>query len=532
MSGQQRLIDALKNPEVWPGQSRQVTLVETHISYIFLLDDLAYKLKKPVNLGFLDFSTAQKRHHFCLEELRLNRRLAPDVYLDVVPLCGDSANPRPEGTGTPFDWLLKMRRFHSDVVLADQPEQLNAERVGQITDQIAAFHTRAEVAGPAQPQGQPDSVLRAMRENFIPLRHSGQSPQRLADLERWTRQRYAQLDELLQQRRKQGRVRECHGDLHLGNMVMEADGPLIFDGIEFSADLRWIDCLSDLAFFLMDLQHRGRADLAHFALDRYLQHTGDFSGLPLLDFYQCYRALVRAKVCAIRLGQNDLEPLQRQHLQQACLAYLERAEGFTRPGSAALLITHGLSGSGKSHFSRQLPGPLPLVRVRSDVERKRLAGLAPTQRPTGESLSDLYGQAMGQRTFDRLAEAAEAIVRSGRIALVDATFLHASTRTRFHRLADRLRVPFLIIDFEVPRAQLEHRIQQRAAADDDASDADLAVLASQIAHAEPLSAAERQHSWSFAGQQEPLDGLRRTLEQLGIGVTVGRAATAEDHQGL
>jgi aminoglycoside phosphotransferase family enzyme/predicted kinase len=477
-----------------------------------LLDGLAYKLKKPLNLGFLDFSTPEKRRFCCEEELRLNRRLAPDVYLQVLPLCGSQEHPQPGGSGEPFDWLLQMRRFNAEGVLAQQPERLDAQLMRQIIGQIARFHAAAAPLEPDQPYGQPELVLQPMRENFTQLRLFTQEPELLrplVELEAWTLQRFAQLRHLLEQRREQGHIRECHGDLHLGNMVLEAERPIIFDGIEFNPALRWIDCLNDLAFLLMDLCHQGRADLAHLALDEYLQQSGDFAGVPLLDFYQCYRALVRAKVSAIRLSQADLDQASRQSIQRECLAYIQLAAEFTRPRRGALLISHGLSGSGKSHIGRQLPGPLPLIRLRSDVERKRLAGLAPDQRTTAELNTGLYSLEMTRRTFNYLAQLTESLLGCGQLLLIDATFLKASVRQRFRQLAEGLGVAFYILEFQRSPEQLAQNIQRRLAKGLDASDADLGVLQQQLQQDEPLSAEEQALSIPV-----PLDGAEGLITEL------------------
>jgi aminoglycoside phosphotransferase family enzyme/predicted kinase len=494
LSHHQTLVNALRNPDCWPESARRLEVIETHISCVFLLDDYAYKLKKPLDLGFLDFSTVEKRRFCCEEEVRLNRRLAPDVYLAAVPIGGSLTAPRPEAGGEPLDWLVKMRRFAAAETLATDLEHLDAHLIRQLARQIADFHHRAEPVAPEAVFGSPDAVWYPVAENFAQLRHFSQDPdiQRpLARLEAGAQAQFAALKSLLLERRSQGHIRECHGDLHLGNIVVEQGRPLIFDGIEFSPGLRWIDSLNDLAFLLMDLRHVGRADLEHIALDSYLEASGDYQGLPLLSFYMAYRAMVRAKVSVIRLSQPDLTEQTEKQLKADCLAYLALAEDCAHPGPGAIWINHGVSGSGKSHCARQLPGPLPVVRLCSDIERKRIAGMAPTDRAITGPGQGLYGPEMGRRTFERLLACAQAVAQSGRIALVDATFIKRDWRTGFHALADRLGLSFAILSFSAPQPELESRICQRLEQGQDASDATLEVLKSQQQNQEPLSEAER-----------------------------------------
>lgn len=491
-SHHQALVQALRNPDVWPVSAQRLEVVETHISTVFLLDDFAYKLKKPLDLGFLDFSTLERRRFCCFEEVRLNRRLAPDVYLDAVPVVGSLADPRPEGEGEAIDWLVKMRRFAARDVLAQDPGALDATLARRLARQIADFHQQAARLEPGAAFGSPEAVWHPVGENFAQLRHFSADEEILPPLEGLevrAREQFTALEPLMRERRAGGHIRECHGDLHLGNIVLEAGEPLIFDGIEFSPGLRWIDTLNDLAFLLMDLRHAGRRDLEQILLDSYLEASGDYLGLPLLSFYMAYRAMVRAKVSAIRLSQSQ-DVQQRQELKAECLSYLVLAADCARPEVGAIWINHGVSGSGKSHCARKLPGPLPLVRLCSDIERKRLAGLAPWQRASAEVGEGLYGPEMGRRTYERLLACARAVASSGHIALVDATFIKRNWRQGFCQLAAELGVGFAILSFAAPQVELEERVSRRLEQGQDASDATLEVLRSQQQAMEPLSPEE------------------------------------------
>ncbi|MBU0499223.1 MAG: AAA family ATPase [Gammaproteobacteria bacterium] len=486
---QAELVRALRDPARWPRGATDVEVIETHISTVFLAGEHAYKLKKPLNLGFLDFSTLDRRRFCCEEEIRLNRRLAPSVYLRAIPVTGTPDDPHPDGQGEPIDWLVEMRRFDAHGVLSERPRQLNEYLALELAHEVAEFHRRAEKAPPASSFGEPERVLAPMLENFAQLRRMTAEPEilgRLGPLEDWTRAEWERLTPSLRERREQGHVRECHGDLHLGNILVEKRRPLIFDGIEFAPELRWIDTLNDLAFLLMDLHHRNRADLANMLLNAYLAARGDYRGLPLLPFYLTYRAMVRAKVTAIRLTQPDLALEEARHVHAECLSYLALAETFTRKSRGCVVITHGLSGCGKSTLASALLLQLPLARIRTDVERKRLAGIAALQRSDAEGTRLLYGEEMTRRTYAHVAGLARAVVEGGGIALIDAAFLKHWQRELFARLAADMGVIFLILDFQVPEEELRRRIKVRRSRGTDPSDADLAVLERQIREEEPL----------------------------------------------
>jgi aminoglycoside phosphotransferase family enzyme/predicted kinase len=499
----QALANALASPDSWPAAAHDLHLIQTHISSVLLAGNDAYKLKKPLDLGFLDYSSLEKRRHYCEEEIRLNGRLAPDIYLGVVPITGSLAHPHVGGEGEPIEWAVHMRRFDPDAVLSECPQHLNIALIDTLAEDIAAFHQAAAVAPPEF--GSPDEVAEHMADNVRQIR-ARRSAER-AQLDRlwdWTEQRLADCSPLIERRRSTGHIRECHGDLHLGNIVLIDERPVVFDGIEFNPGLRYIDVMADLAFLTMDLSRMGRDDLARRLLDRYLRHTGDYDGLPLLRLYEVYRAMVRAKVAAIRTGERDLSAAGRELVVAELRRYLRVATQLTRPAQRGLVITCGVSGSGKSLAADQLLAALPSVRIASDVERKRLAGLAPQARTDSGLDAELYSPAMTERTYQRLAELAEAIVRAGLVAVVDATFLDPARRRDFAELAAWLQVPFVILDCDAPQAVLEQRVRARQVEGLDVSEADVRVLHKQLAHRQPLDERERQAALPVRPEQ-PLD---------------------------
>lgn len=485
------LIEALQNPACYTHPAAGVRLVETHISWVLLTGDYAYKIKKPVDFGFLDFSSLAKRRHCCEEELRLNRRLAPELYLAVLPITGTPAAPRLGGAGEAIEYAVQMREFPQeaqfDRVLARG--ELGAAQIAALAETLAAFHRAAAVAEAGGHYGSAEAVWQPVAQNFAQIRPrlaARDELDQLDALQRWSETAFASLRGVFTQRQQTGHIRECHGDAHLGNIALLDGRPVLFDCIEFNPELRWIDVMSEIAFLTMDLHDRGRPDLARRALNDYLQHTGDYAGLRVLRFYQVYRALVRAKVACLRLAQDGVSEEQGSAARQQVAAYLRLAARFTAAGPTPLMITHGLSGSGKTTLSDGVLESQGAIRLRSDVERKRLFGLAADARSGSAVNSDLYSADAGARTYHHLAELAETVLDAGFPVIVDAAFLKRAQRELFRQLAERLELPFVIFDCKAPPEQLRGRVAERATRGRDASEADVAVLERQLEHQEAL----------------------------------------------
>ncbi len=485
-------VDSLLRPGVLADVDAPVELIETHISWVLLAGDHAYKIKKPVNLGFLDFSTLEKRKAACFEELRLNRRLAPQLYEAVVTISGDAAAPRLDGAGPALDYAVRMRRFPQSQLLDRLQRQgrLSAALIDTATVEVAHFHRALGPAPEHSLYGDPQRIWAPAEQNFrqidaTPLAAS--QHERLARLRAWSVREHTTKHEHFLRRRAQGHIRECHGDLHLGNMVALEDQVVLFDCIEFNPELRWIDTLSEIAFLVMDLDDRGEPALAHRCLNRYLEETGDYRDLAVLPFYLVYRALVRAKVNAIRSNQDGIANEERERALAEGAQYLTLASRYTDPDLPQLYLTHGVSGSGKTTLTQTLVERLGAIRVRSDVERKRLAGLAAHARSGSAPGGGLYDAGMTARTYAELRQLAEAILGAGRSVVVDATFLRQAQRAPFLELAQRLSVPVTLLCFEAPEAVLETRIGERQRAGADASEATPEVLHQQLTQREPLT---------------------------------------------
>ena len=478
------LVRSLMDPACWPEGGADRRRIDTHISTVVLAGDVAYKLKKPLDLGFLDFFTIEARRRACEEELRLNSRLAPQIYQAVCAVTGSIERPTIDGDGEAIDWAVRMHRFDPDAILSGLMHRLDARLIETLAERVALFHAQTEVCAPDQPFGSADAAYAPMQENLKQIKaRAPQFSTQVEPLNQWTASQRIDLDKVLRQRKAQGHIRECHGDLHLGNVALIDDQPVMFDAIEFNAGLRWIDTINDVAFMTMDLQERGRTDLAYRFLDRYLQFCGDYEGLAVLRFYEVYRALVRAKIAAIRSGQTGLSDQESAKVHQELTGYISFAKKLTMPHGGAVIITHGVSGSGKSHVSRSLPDFLPAVRLRSDVERKRILGIRADDDATEKGG---YAEQLTAKTYTRLAELAETVVRTGYVAVVDATFLKRAQRDSFRVLAESRNVPFLIVDCDAPKEVLRDRILKRGQHPDNVSDADLSVLEAQLASREPL----------------------------------------------
>ncbi len=490
------LAQSLLNGDTLPRGERK--LIQTHISSLVLAGGFAYKLRKPLRLPFLDFSTAALRHADCARELELNRRTAPSLYLDVLPVLGTPEAPRlgealhvePEA----FDWLLRMRRFDEADLLDSMARAgtLSAGHIDALAQQVAAFHVSLAPSPPGF--GTAVQAQRWLLDAFGALAAEPTAQMHSARLDalrsRCTRE-FERMAPLLEHRREQGFVRECHGDLHLANIVLVGGVPMPFDGIEFNAELRHIDVANDIAFTFMDLLRHGLPQLAWRFVSAYAEHTGDYEGPALLRYFAAYRALVRARVALMRARQAG--PAGSAEAIAAFERDLALAEQIAQPRSEPplLVLACGLSGSGKSTVARLLAQSLAGVRVRSDVERKRLQRIEPTVRPTAEQAAALYAKDATQRTYARLGALARTLLRAQIAAIVDAAALRRDERDALRAIAAEEGARFVLLDCSAPEDVLRQRLVTRMLKQRDASDADATVLDLQLRVREPVAAYEQ-----------------------------------------
>lgn len=529
-----RLVEGLSSPAAYgavaePGSEVQV--IETHISWIFLVGDRAFKVKKPIQTDFLDYSTLSQRQRFCDEELRLNQRYAPELYVGVVPivvrndrlsvLSGDEVRPAAPGRDSPdaeriVEYAVEMRRFPADALLSQRLDagRIHTGDVASLADVVADFHHRAGRLGPDDPLGDVRLIEQAAVDNLQALRGTvtGEPATMLEHLTDWTSDFFQSHREAFAQRVAAGFIRECHGDLHLANIIFWQDRWMLFDGIEFNQAFHWIDVLSDAAFTAMDFEARGHAEFGHSFVSHYLEMTGDHASLSLLRWYLVYRALTRAKVAAIRAHQSGGHAAAEI---EDCRAHIRLAKRFSEPTPARLWITHGLSGSGKTTRSEQVVQQFGAIRLRSDCERKRHFGLRPTDRVGADLQARIYSQAATTATYRLLRRKAIEILRAGYSVIVDATFLNRSDRLEFRQLAADESVAFAILHCEAEEAELRQRILERQARDEDASDAGLDVLAAQMESRQPLDEEEQRWVAVDAATGLPDQPSQRRPDQIG-----------------
>lgn len=450
-------------------------LIETHISWVLLAGEDAWKVKKPVRLAFVDYGTLAARRFFCAEEVRLNARLAPSLYLGVVPVTGTRRKPVLGGEGKPIEYAVHMRRFPAGALFSEMLEggSLEPAHVDALARRIARFHASLPRAPDRNGFATPQRRLSAANAALDGLRaHAPGSEWEQARA--WLMEEAARLAPLWRDRRARGCVRECHGDLHLSNVVLLDGEVLAFDGIEFDPMLRWIDVLDDISFAVMDFEARGHSGFAWRLLNAWLDETGDHHAVPGLRFSACYRALVRAHVASLRGDPGEVR------------RYLDAALRWMRPRAAALTITHGLPGSGKTFQSQRLLETEGAIRLRSDVERKRLFGIGMLESSRARGV-DIYSSAAGERTYAYLLGVAKRLLSEGWPVIIDAAFLRQAERRRALALAVKAGLPFSILECDAPLDVLRERLRARTA---DASEADEGVLRALLAGAEPLSPAE------------------------------------------
>jgi aminoglycoside phosphotransferase family enzyme/predicted kinase len=501
-----KLVGALlTDPACYDHATGKVGLIETHISWVLLTGTFAYKIKKPVDPGFLDFSTLALRQQACADEVRLNRRLAPEMYLGVVAITGSPDTPHINGQGSAIEYAVKMRQFPPDATLdrLDERGELGIVQIDMLAARLARFHLNECPSAPADSAwGEPETIAKPVAENFqllIERSNDAAERRRLEELQNWCDAEHARLTPLMHERKRKGMIRECHGDLHLGNLAWVEGQLLIFDCIEFSAVLRWIDVISEVAFCFMDLLHRRHGDLAMRFLNAWLETSGDHEGLALLRYYAVYRALVRAKVAALRAAQPGGSAALRVEVSSCLLL----AEQLTQNMPTQLWITHGLSGSGKTTLSQTLLQDYGMIRLRSDVERKRLAGpdaLAHSGTGIGQGL---YTQQASRRTYEHLSLLTEQLLATGWPVIVDAAFLERWQRDMFRAIAKRRAVRFQILDIQEDPATLRERVNLRASRGKDASEADLHVLQHQLDSAQPLDGDELSEVIPMSGPVAP-----------------------------
>jgi aminoglycoside phosphotransferase family enzyme/predicted kinase len=504
-----------------------VRVVETHISYVLLTGGDAYKIKKAIKLDFLDFESLDARRVFCEREVELNRRFAPALYVGVVAITGSPDAPAVGGDGAPIEYAVRMREFPQEALLSSIAEagELTARQVDELARAVATFHAGAARADADAPLATPALIRELAMANFTEMAPLVTDPgleSAIARLQRWTARELEAIAPALEERRRHGFIRDCHGDLHLDNVAIVDGRVTLFDCLEFNSQMRWGDVLSDAAFLVMDLHHRTQPDLANRFINAYLEATGDYDGVDVLRFYVVYRALVRAKVAAIAAAGAGADARIRR--QAECRDYVAVAERCSARQRGAIVITCGVAGSGKSTVAQRLVDACGAIRVRTDVERKRLHDLGARDDSRSPLNAGIYSAADTDLTYSRVEAIARRLAAAGYLAICDGTFLKKGQRDRLRTLAASLAVPFGIVEVSASRDTLRRRIVERGRQAGDVSEADLQVLDEQIRTAEPLTVDEWPLAIRYDAELDRLDLTSMRIGQLELSPPVPAAA--------
>ena len=485
------LVESLMTPAAFDHPVDGVELIETHISWVILAGNYVYKIKKPIKLDFLDFHDLERRKFFCDEEIRLNQSWAPDVYLDVVPITMENGQPAFGGKGEAIEYAVRMRRFDQQGLLDRQLERgtLSEADMKDLAAHIAERHLHAPVIESSQRDRLIGLTKQFMRDNFTALEGVVDDAE-LKHLRDWTEQELQNLETQLAQRFDDGFVRDCHGDLHLANLVRLPGGITAFDCIEFNADLRHTDVFGDIGLLVMDLVAHRRHDLAAQFLNRYLERTGDYDGMSVFSLYFVYRCLVRAKVAAIRC-QERVDANEMAADRDEVFFYCDMARRQTAPRVPILIVMSGFSGSGKTWVSTKLLAAMPAIRVRSDIERKRIFGLHETADSGSGVGAGIYTAEAGGKVYERLFSVARTALAAGHNVILDAAFLGRAEREAAIDIARQCGGVPVIMPVSAPVELMRQRILARTDRADDASEAGLAVLEHQFANAEPVADQEQ-----------------------------------------
>lgn len=497
---------------------------ETHISWILMLTNIVLKVKKPVKNAFLDYSSLDRRKQMCEREIQLDRRYSRGLYLGVtafvsnkesgVELASESTSAHASPSGSHFEapgtksfagaeiieWAVVMKRFPDNALLADRLElnQVEAADVEALATSLANFHASAKQQELDGRWAAASEISRDALQNIDTLIQasmqdaSAESVQQVQALQAWTKQQIPTIEPFFTSRKSGGYIRECHGDLHASNIVWWDEQWTPFDGVEFKEEFRWIDPISDLAFLAMDLHVRSHPGLAHLVLNTYLELSSDYGALHVWRWYLVYRALVRAKVSGLLIMQLPDGSPEIHGAIKARAAYIAFAHQTIQLPQPYLAITHGFSGSGKSTRARRLVELHGALRLRADVERKKLFDWAPSYRPTEDEKKRTYSAETTQRVYKQLGTTAEQILSAGMSVVIDATFLQGWQRSMMLEIANANSSKFRIIDCQADELTLRRRITARQAEGQDASDADSSVLAMQMKCEEPLTSSEMQ----------------------------------------
>ena len=510
------LAQALLEPKAYPQAPGKIELVQTQMSFVFLTDDYVYKVKKSVNLGYLDYTTEEKRQFYCQREVELNRRLCPEVYLKVVPITRNRGAISVEGGGKVIEHAVKMRRLPQEAMMNAllAENQVTPEMITRVAQKLAAFHQKAETNADISAFGEIKAISQNTDENFTQTKKyisTTISRDKYKHIKDYTDGFIQENVSLFGKRIAEGRIRDCHGDLHAAHICF-TNGICIYDCIEFNDRFRYCDIASEIAFLAMDLDHYGRTDLSRIFVSAYVDQSRDRELVKLLDFYKCYRAYVRGKVESFKLDDPYIAPAEKSQTLETASSYFDLAHAYTR-SKPILLITTGLVGTGKTFLAQALAKRLGLAVISSDVTRKQLASIPITEHRFEEFDSGIYSPVFSRKTYDKMFSEAKGILSDGGSVILDASFIRAEERLKAKQLAEETNVKFLIIECILDEEIIKQRLAQRLEKDS-ASDGRWEIYQSQKKAFEPVVEVPPQKRVIIDTSKPVEENIRQVLDNI------------------
>jgi uncharacterized protein len=513
------LIRGMSDPAVYPHKPEAVQVIQTHISVVFLAGKLVYKVKKPLNLGFLDFTTLERRRYFCEQEVKLNSRFSEGIYLGVVDIWESQSGVNLSGEGATIEVAVLMSRIPEDRIMTNmlKKDLITTDILDRLADRIAYFHSHAAGGPGIAGFGSTEVIYRNVKENLDQaLPFVGRT------IDRNTYDQIARLSldfidahrDLFLRRMRGGFIRDCHGDLHVDHVVI-LDDIMLYDCIEFNDRFRYGDTAADLAFLLMDLDFQGYPALAKHLAERYAHTSGDAESLKLLSFYRSYRAFVRGKVLGFELDEPEISDAESERAVRTANDYFRLSLSYLKPPPPpALIVMCGLMATGKSFIATKLAKRLGLALLRSDEIRKDLLGVKRSQRRLDKFRQGIYTAGSTERTYEALFSAAEKSLAQGRSVILDASFMSYEHRRRARELARHAKVLFRLIECAAPEEVIRERLKARLEQKDEPSDARWEIFDSQKAAFQPIRSDEESDHRLWDSTEDPDTFLVSLVKEL------------------
>lgn len=492
------LIHTLSDPTIYPGSPESLQIIQTHISVIFIAGEFVYKIKKPCDFGFLDFTTLEKRRYFCSQEVKLNSRFSENIYLGVKKICDDGAKLNFDGKGKEIEVAVWMRRIPHDRIMLGMldHDEITPDILDRLADRIAYFHSRADTGPAIASFGSAEVISQNLKENFDQtISYIGRTLDQAthAEISLLAHDFLKTQADLFRERMLRGFIRDCHGDLHLDHVVI-LNGIMLFDCIEFNDRFRFGDTAADLGFLLMDLDYRGYPSYSRRIAEEYASVSGDYQVLNLLGFYKAYRAFVRGKVLSFALSEPEIGESEKDVITRDAIAYFRLSHACLRsPSSPILIITLGLTGTGKSHLAVRLGERLGVEPLRSDIFRKRLFGLSALSHQLDNYGAGIYTPKTTELIYKALFEKTGSALDRGESVIIDASFICRRHRMQAKDLASRKSARFMIVECVAPASVVKERLERRAMLSNEPSDGRWETFISQQADFEPIRDDERNY---------------------------------------